>query len=139
MPDKERLAILSPRCVPDVPQVCPTPKCAPGVSQMCHKCVPDVPKVCFLLEICPRCATGVHRRITELTATTLFHIITHAHFTAKSREIAYETHPSVAKPTIGNNGKLIKFGISPLDLTCISTSDENAQVVYKWRRNNIIV
>ena len=73
---------VCPRCAPggcardcarDVPEMCP--RCARGVPEMCPRCAlcprcaRDVPQVCPRL--CPRCAPGVHRQITELPDTRL--------------------------------------------------------------------
>ena len=46
---------------------------------------------------------------------------------------------SVAKPVIEIDGKLIEFGVSPVNLTCKSASDEDALGKYDWRRNNVIL
>ena len=44
----------------------------------------------------------------------------------------------VAKPVIEIDGKLIEFGVSPVNLTCKSASDEDVLGKYDWRRNNVI-
>ena len=51
----------------------------------------------------------------------------------------YQLKSSVATPVMKSDGKLIQFGVIPVNLECKSTSDENVRGTYKLMRNDVIV
>ena len=51
----------------------------------------------------------------------------------------YQFKSSVATPVMKSDGKLIQFGVIPVNLECKSTSDENVLGTYKLMRNDDIV